>query len=150
MLKNAVTRPTSVVGPLGEPLTLESLPPADLKRWVPRRKAEVVAAVTGGLISLAEACGRYGLTLEEFAGWQRAVERGGLAGLRATRAQAYRDQWAQEQRREAGIRECRNEQPAWTMRSAASALRTPAPAPRQRREFDPSARLAVVRELSTV
>jgi len=99
------TRPTSVVGPLGEPLTLESLPPANLSRWVPRRKAEVVAAVTGGLITIAEACKRYGLSLEEFAGWQRAVDRGGLAGLRATRAQAYRDQWAQEQRREARVRE---------------------------------------------
>lgn len=150
MLRNAVTRPTSVVGPLGEPLTLESLPPADLKRWVPRRKAEVVAAVTGGLISLAEACGRYDLTLEEFAGWQRAVERGGLAGLRATRAQAYRDQWAQEQRREANVRERRNEQPSWTLRNAANALQNSAPGSRQRREFDAPARLTVVRELSTV
>ncbi len=149
MLKNSVTRPTSVVGPLGEALTLESLPPADLKRWVPRRKAEVVAAVTGGLISLAEACGRYSLTLEEFAGWQRAVERGGLAGLRATRAQAYRDQWAQEQRREANVRERRNDA-VWTMRSAATALQNSTPAPRQRREFDPPAHLAVLRELSTV
>jgi hypothetical protein len=143
MLKNAVSRPTSVVGPLGEPLTLETLPPPDLKRWVPRRKAEVVAAVTGGLISLAEACDRYSLTLEEFAGWQRAVERGGLAGLRATRAQANRDQWAQEQRREANVRERRN-QPAWAERNAASTLQSP------RRRFDAPAHLTMVRELSPV
>jgi hypothetical protein len=116
MLRNETSRPTSVVGPLGEKLTLESLPPANLKRWVPRRKAEVVAAVSGGLLSLAEACQRYGLSLEEFAGWQRAVERGGLAGLRATRAQAYRDQWAQEQRREARVGM------VWSSRGAAATL----------------------------
>jgi transposase-like protein len=121
MLDNTITRPTSVVGPLGEPLTLETLPPADLKRWVPRRKAEVVAAVSGGLITIAEACNRYGLSLEEFAGWQRAVERGGLAGLRATRAQANRDQWAQEQRREARSRQADHD---WYGRNPAS-LRSP-------------------------
>ena len=32
-----------------------------------RRKAEVVAAVSGGLLSVDEACERYSLTLEEFA-----------------------------------------------------------------------------------
>lgn len=123
MLRNETTRPASVVGPLGEKLTLDDLPPADLKRWVPRRKAEVVAAVGGGLISLAEACERYGLSLEEFAGWQRAVERGGLAGLRATRAQAYRDQWAQEQRREARSRDQRFGT-VWSSRNAAASLQT--------------------------
>ena len=34
-----------VVGPLGEPLTLETLPSSGLKRWAPLRKAEVVSAV---------------------------------------------------------------------------------------------------------
>jgi hypothetical protein len=32
-----------------------------------------VAAVNGGLLTLDEALARYGLTLEEFASWQRAV-----------------------------------------------------------------------------
>ena len=50
--------------------TLDSLPPVDTTRWVVRRKAEVVAAVNGGLLSVDEACARYSLTLEEFAGWQ--------------------------------------------------------------------------------
>jgi transposase-like protein len=80
----------AVVGPLGEPMTLESLPPANCKRWVPRRKAEVVAAVSGGLLTVVEACTRYGLTPEEFAGWKRLVERTGLHGLRVTRAQFYK------------------------------------------------------------
>ena len=38
------------------PLTLADLPPASTRRWVIRRKAEVVAAVRGGLLSLDEAC----------------------------------------------------------------------------------------------
>ncbi|MFS0847954.1 DUF1153 domain-containing protein [Novosphingobium panipatense] len=83
-------RPSVVIGPLGEPLSDENLPPPNTSRWVVRRKAEVVAAVNGGLLSIAEACERYGLTLEEFASWQRSVEREGMAGLRATRVQHYR------------------------------------------------------------
>jgi hypothetical protein len=48
MLENQKIRPAQVIGPLGEPLTLDSLPPAHTTRWVVRRKAEVVAAVAGG------------------------------------------------------------------------------------------------------
>ena len=79
-----------VMGPDGSPLTIADLPPTNTKRWVIRRKAEVVAAVRGGLISLEEACERYTLTVEEFLAWQRAIERHGLPGLRATRIQHYR------------------------------------------------------------
>ena len=80
-----------IIGPDGETLTLENLPPPNTKRWVIRRKAEVVAAVRGGLISLDEACRRYTLSTEEFISWQRAIEQHGLPGLRATRLQDYRD-----------------------------------------------------------
>jgi len=80
-----------VIGPDGSPLTLADLPPPNTKRWVIRRKAEVVAAVRGGLLSLDEACKRYTLTVEEFLAWQRAIDRFGLAGLRATRVQQYRN-----------------------------------------------------------
>jgi hypothetical protein len=55
-----------VIGPDGGALTIADLPAVNTKRWVPRRKAEVVAAVRGGLISLEEACSRYSLTGEEF------------------------------------------------------------------------------------
>ena len=80
-----------VIGPTGAPLTLKDLPPPNTGRWVIRRKAEVVAAVRGGLLSLEEACERYKLTIDEFLSWQRSIERHGLPGLRATRVQDYRD-----------------------------------------------------------
>ena len=91
MLENLKIRPASVIGPLGEPLTLESLPSSETQRWVPRRKAEVVAAVQGGLLTFDEACERYGLTLEELASWERNIDRSGMQGLRVTRMQYYRD-----------------------------------------------------------
>jgi hypothetical protein len=71
-------------------LTIADLPPPNTTRWVARRKAEVVAAVHGGLLSLHDACERYTLTVEEFLAWQNAIDRHGLAGLRATRVQEYR------------------------------------------------------------
>ncbi|MFO1186350.1 MAG: DUF1153 domain-containing protein [Alphaproteobacteria bacterium] len=80
-----------VVGPDGNPLTKADLPPPETKRWVIRRKAEVVAAVRGGLLTLEEACERYRLTTEEFLAWQKAIERHGMPGLRATRIQHYRE-----------------------------------------------------------
>ena len=79
-----------VIGPDGEPLSITDLPPANIGRWVIRRKAIVVAAVRGGLLSVEDACTRYALTVEEFLLWQRAVERHGLAGLRATHVGRYR------------------------------------------------------------
>ncbi len=90
MLQDNRNRPSAVVGPLGEKLDKENLPPPNTSRWVVRRKAEVVAAVNGGLLTISEACERYSLTLEELASWQRAIEREGMAGLRATRVQHYR------------------------------------------------------------
>ena len=83
-------RPTHVVGPDGFPMSIDDLPPPDTKRWVIRRKAEVVAGVRSGLISLEEACRRYTLSVEEFLSWQRLIESHGLRGLRTTRLQDYR------------------------------------------------------------
>src|SRR6478735_8784399 len=71
-----------VIGPDGSPLTIADLPAPGTKRWVIRRKAEVVAAVRGGLLSLEEACSRYTLTVDEFLSWQFSIDQHGLAGLR--------------------------------------------------------------------
>ena len=98
MIENQDIKPAMVIGPLGEPLTLDDLPPASTKRWVVRRKAEVVAAVNGGLLTIDDACKRYDLTLEEFASWQRAVDRSGMQGLRVTRIQHYRDLYERQQK----------------------------------------------------
>jgi hypothetical protein len=84
------TKTKYIMGPDGSPLTIADLPPPGTKRWVIRRKAEVVAAVRGGLLSLEEACSRYLLTIDEFLVWQRSIDRHGLAGLRSTRTQQYR------------------------------------------------------------
>ena len=98
MIENQKIKPAMVIGPLGEPLTLASLPPASTTRWVVRRKAEVVAAVSGGLLSVDDVCNRYNLTLEEFAGWQRAVDRSGMPGLRVTRIQHYKSLYERQQK----------------------------------------------------
>jgi transposase-like protein len=87
-----------MAGPLrAAPMT--SLPPAETRRWVARRKAAVVAAVQGGKITLEEACRRYNLSEEEFREWQRAFEAHGLPGLHATRLQQYRTSHSQPRRR---------------------------------------------------
>ena len=97
MIENQKIRPAQVIGPLGEPLTVASLPSPNTKRWVVRRKAEVVAAVNGGLLTIDEVLERYSLTLEEFAGWQRAVDRSGMPGLRVTRIQHYKTLYERQQ-----------------------------------------------------
>jgi len=59
------------------PLTIADLPAPSTNRWVIRRKAEVIAAVHGGLVSLEEVCRRYTLTVEEFLSWQSLIDRHG-------------------------------------------------------------------------
>ena len=90
MLEIEKTRPGLVIGPIGEALTIDKLPPPDTRRWVVRRKAAVVAAVGGGLLTLDEACGRYSISVEGFTSWRRAVDLSGMRGLRVTRLQQYR------------------------------------------------------------
>jgi uncharacterized protein DUF1153 len=76
---------------IGAGITLDRLPPPETKRWVIRRKAEVIAAVRAGVLTLEEACQRYSLSIEEFLSWQRLVDSHGLPGLRVTRLQDYRN-----------------------------------------------------------
>ncbi len=90
MVEQHTIKVNYVVGPDGAALTLGDLPPSNTKRWVIRRKAEVVAAVRGGLLTLEDACEKYQLTVEEFSTWQDAIDRYGLPGLRTTRIQQYR------------------------------------------------------------
>ncbi len=80
------------MGPLG-PLTIDDLPSSCTTYWVSRRKAEVLAAIDGGLLSLDEACDRYRLSAEEVAAWRRSLDRAGLPGLRITKLQRYRSQF---------------------------------------------------------
>ena len=79
-----------VIGPEGEKMTLADLPAPGTRRWVPRRKARVVAAVEGGLISEAEAYRRYEISEEEFQSWKDMLNRHGLRGLCVTRLNALR------------------------------------------------------------
>ena len=86
MIENQDIRPAQVIGPLGEPLTLADLPAPETKRWVVRRKAEVVAAVNGGLLTLDEALARYGLRLKNLLrGSARSIV--WMHGLRVTKIQ---------------------------------------------------------------
>lgn len=74
-----------VVGPDGERMTRADLPEPNTRRWVPRRKARVVAAVAGGLISREAALARYAITAEEFESWRAAMSRFGMRGLCVTK-----------------------------------------------------------------
>ena len=88
MADNIRPRVKYVIGPDGSPLSAQDLPPASTRRWVSRRKAEVVASVRGGLLSLEEACERYTLSVDKFVTWQ---DRHGLASLRTTKIKKYRN-----------------------------------------------------------
>jgi len=61
------------------PIPTSAGPIATAKCQAPRkisglRKAEVVAALRSGLISSEEACEAYGLSPEEIAAWERALD----------------------------------------------------------------------------
>lgn len=98
MIENLKLKPAYVIGPVGEKLTRDKLPSPNA-RWTTRRKGEIVAAVKGGLLTLAEMERHYGISLEEFASWARSFDRAGLSGLRVTQAQHYRALMAREQQR---------------------------------------------------
>ncbi len=83
-------RALRIISVNGTELTAGSLPSSKTVRWVARRKADVVAAVRGGLLSVDQACARYGLSEEELTSWQDLVDAYGLQGLRTTKANHYR------------------------------------------------------------
>jgi hypothetical protein len=77
-------------GPSPDGPSPDGLPPDDTVRWVPSRKAAVLAAIREGRISLEEACRRWRLSVEEIRLWERAIDRLGPHALRVTRTQIYR------------------------------------------------------------
>lgn len=66
------------IPPKGAVVVPFQLPPITTRRWVARRKAEVVAAVHAGMLSALEACRRYRLSPEEFLEWERHYLAGDL------------------------------------------------------------------------
>ena len=76
--------------PFDRDLSLRDLPSPNIKRWHIQRKAMVVTAVRTGLIDVAEACARYGITIEEFLSWERLLDEHGMRGLRTTYLKKYR------------------------------------------------------------
>lgn len=82
--------PVFITLPDGSKLCRSDLPPKDTSRWVARRKARVVMAVVGGLITPKEACNMYELSNDELDSWCVAVRKHGTAALRVTALQKYR------------------------------------------------------------
>ncbi|SOH94422.1 Protein of unknown function [Monaibacterium marinum] len=83
-------RPILVKDHSGRSIARNDLPPPETKRWVARRKAMVVAAVDGGMLTLQEACELYDLSEEELGQWRDALSKHGLNALRVTAMQRYR------------------------------------------------------------
>ncbi|RMC30981.1 DUF1153 domain-containing protein [Paracoccus alkanivorans] len=82
-------RPRTATLPDGRILTVADLPPSST-RWVASRKEIIVNAVAYELISRDEALRRYGLTVEEFDSWCRALIDHGPAALKVTLLQRFR------------------------------------------------------------
>ncbi len=84
-----LSRPARVIGADGKPLTLADLPARDA-RWNGRRKARVVAAVRGNLISYEQAVRRYGLSPGEYHAWESELLATLAARQRATERREFR------------------------------------------------------------
>ncbi len=90
MYLRKVEGPRAVTLPDGTVMTRADLPPADTRRWVASRKAAVVRAVARRLTAPATALETHGPSHEELSEWEAAVERHGVAALRTTWLQRYR------------------------------------------------------------
>ncbi|WP_339107106.1 DUF1153 domain-containing protein [Thioclava sp. GXIMD4216] len=90
MYLKKVDGPRSITLPDGTILTRADLPPAETRRWVASRKAIIVNAVSHGLITRSEVLERYDLSDEELDIWTHAVQKHGLAGLKVTAIQKFR------------------------------------------------------------
>ncbi len=90
MFIKKIDGPRAVTLPDGTIMTRADLPPSDTRRWVASRKAAVVKAVRGGLITVDEARKRYALSEEEYDSWASAIASHGEAALKTTRLQEFR------------------------------------------------------------
>tara|TARA_R110002051_G_scaffold57104_9_gene105874 strand:- start:11349 stop:11627 length:279 start_codon:yes stop_codon:yes gene_type:complete len=90
MYLRKVEGPRSVTLPDGSIMTRADLPATETRRWVASRKALVVQAVNGGLITRDAAMEMYALSDDEFSEWETAIEQHGLGALRATALKRYR------------------------------------------------------------
>lgn len=77
-------------GPDGGIITIEDLP-LPSQRATPGRKALLLFAVRGGLISVTQLRSLYGVSDEEFEHWKAMYHQHGAKGLRASKLQQYRD-----------------------------------------------------------
>jgi hypothetical protein len=73
-----------VSGTAGKSVTIDNLPPNNIKRWTFLPKSQVVLAVRRGLISREHACERYCISSEEFLSWDRTINKHDLRGLQTT------------------------------------------------------------------
>lgn len=80
MTRRLTTQPATSAHVRAVPMP--TLPPAGTRRWVARRKAQVVESVLSGMIKLEDALRRYELSIEEFSLWKRRFYRSGVDGLR--------------------------------------------------------------------
>ncbi|MBL8699747.1 MAG: DUF1153 domain-containing protein [Alphaproteobacteria bacterium] len=71
-------------------VSIDPPPPPGVVRWVPKRKAAVVAAILADRMTIEEACERYGLSAEEILSWRNHIDRYGVKSLRSTSLQSYR------------------------------------------------------------
>lgn len=90
MYLKKIDGPRAVTLPDGRVMTRADLPDPATRRWVASRKAAVLRAVAHGLMTREAALETYGLSDEEFDGWQSAVERHGEIALKTTALQRYR------------------------------------------------------------
>ena len=90
MYLRKVEGPRSVMLQDGSIMTRADLPSDTTSRWVASRKAAVVQAVQAGLITRKEALEKYSLSDDEFTEWETAVKEHGVAALKTTALQKYR------------------------------------------------------------
>jgi transposase-like protein len=68
-------------GPEFKTMSFLDLPCPKTVRWTSKRKAFVVCAIAGGIITIAEAAKRYGMEPEEIIEWMARYRTDGVLGL---------------------------------------------------------------------